>query len=502
MSMPSIPTDSDSATPPRRVRDLPTPPGWPLLGQLPRFDPPRAHLHFEAWARELGTPYRLQLGPGMQFVVWDDFALLQQVNRERPHGYTRARPLQPTFAEMGINGLFSIEGEAWHPQRRLIMQALNATHFRGWFATMADITCRLYRRWSRAAEHGEVLEMTDELKRYTVDVTCALAFGEDPNTLETESNRIQQQLEVIFPMVMKRSLLPLRYWNWLKLPEDRRLDRALAEVHAYARARIANARARLREADGEAPRNALEALLMNQQEQGLSEQDIVANVITLLLAGEDTTSNSLAWTMLYLAANRPLQQRMHERALAKLGDSEVCPSHECLHGLDDFEPLALEALRLRPVVPFVSFTAIRDTVLDGVALPAGTMMFFLNRPAMLDPANFDHPERYDPARWRRERDAPGSVHESRAFVQFGAGPRVCPGRHLATLEMRLVLSMLLRHFEVELACDPASIEEVSAFTMMPSRMPVRLHRRKGRSAAADEAAAEHREPASAEAGTA
>ncbi len=82
------------------------------------------------------------------------------------------------------------------------------------------------------------------------------------------------------------------------------------------------------------------------------------------------------------------------------------------------------------------------------------------------------PQRYDPERWRHE-----GRHDMRAFLQFGAGPRVCPGRHLATVEMRLVLSMLLAHFEVELAIDPSRIEEVNAFTMMPSTMPVRLHPR-------------------------
>lgn len=461
----------------RRIQDLPTPRGLPLLGQMLQFDPLRAHLHFEAWARELGTPYRLQLGPGMQFIIWNDHNLLQQVSRERPHAYTRGSTLQPTFEEMGINGLFSVEGQAWHAQRRLIMQALNATHFRGWFDTLADITGRLHRRWLRAAQSGSVLEMTDELKRYTVDVTSALAFGENPNTLESEGNRIQDQLEVIFPMVMKRAVSPVRYWRWLRLPQDRRLDRALTEVHAYARQRIDSARARLHEADPGAPRHALEALLLRQQEQGLSEADIVANVITLLLAGEDTTAHSLAWTLMYLAADRPLQARMHARACEQLGESAVCPSHEALQTLDDFEPLALEAIRLRPVVAFNSFTTLQHTVLDNVALPTGSKLFFLKRPAMLDPAHFDRPEQYDPQRWRRDRHAPGAVHEARAFVQFGAGARVCPGRHLATVEMRLVLSMLLRHFEVELACDPSGIDEVNAFTMMPSRMPVRLHLR-------------------------
>lgn len=205
----------------------------------------RAHLQFEAWARELGTPYRFNLGPKLHFIVLDDFALFQQASRDRPDGYTRGATLQPTFEEMGINGLFSIEGKAWHAQRRLIMQALNATHYRGWFHTLQEITSRLHRRWARMAQRAEVIDMTDDLRRYTVDVTSALAFGANPNTLEVEGDRIQQQLEVIFPAIMRRAFAPVRYWKWFRLAQDRRLDRALADVRAYAYERIAASRARL-----------------------------------------------------------------------------------------------------------------------------------------------------------------------------------------------------------------------------------------------------------------
>lgn len=468
----------------RRLRDLPSPPRWPWLGQLPLLRPLRAHLQFEAWARELGTPYRLDLGPSLRASVWDDFNLLQQLSRERPHEYTRGLTLQPVFAEMGLNGLFSVEGEAWHAQRRLIMQALSSTHVRGWFGILHDITARFLRVCERAADLGEVVEMSGLLKRYTVDVTSALAFGENPNTLECADDPIQRELEVIFPMIQRRALSPLAYWRWMKLPADRRLDRALRRVHAYARERIVGARTRLAQdpPPAEAPRNALEAMLLRQQELRLSEADIVANVVTLLLAGEDTTAHSLAWTMLYLCADPDLQTRMAARAQAALGAAKICPDADVLHGLDDFEPLALEAMRLRPVVPFNSFTTTRDAVIGGVQVPARTVLFFLKRPAMLDPANFEKPGHYDPERWRRDhrRDADNAaVHESRAFVQFGAGPRVCPGRHLATVEMRLVLSTLLRHFKLELAVDPAAIQEVNSFTMMPSQMPLRLQRRQG-----------------------
>jgi cytochrome P450 len=78
---------------------------------------------------------------------------------------------------------------------------------------------------------------------------------------------------------------------------------------------------------------------------------------------------------------------------------------------------------------------------------------------------------------RGEQDADEKAHDVRAYLQFGAGPRVCPGRHLATVEMRLALSMLMKSFTIELAIDPAKIREVQAFTMVPDTMPVRLRPR-------------------------
>ena len=101
--------------------------------------------------------------------------------------------------------------------------------------------------------------MTNDLKRYAVDITGALAFGEDPNTLERGSGVIQEHLEQIFPMLMARVNAPFPYWRYLRLPSDRRLDRSLVAVHAYVDGTISTARARMRDEPADAPRNLLEA---------------------------------------------------------------------------------------------------------------------------------------------------------------------------------------------------------------------------------------------------
>ncbi len=460
--------------PVRRLADLPSPWGLPLIGHALQIDPERMHLILEGWCRDLGPSFTIRLGPRRVFVSADP-ELLHTALRERPERYRRFAPIEAVIAEMGGNGVFSAEGEAWRPQRKLIMRALASTQFRTYFPVMQAITERLRRHWQRAADRGATVDITQDLVRYTVDVTTALSFGEDPNTIDAEGDVIQAHLARIFPMLMARTSASFPLWRYLKLPKDRALDRSLAAVHRHIAGLIERKRVRMHDDPSGTARDLLEAMLMAAAEpgSGITDEVISANVMTLLLAGEDTTAHTLAWTFHFLCADAGVQARLQAEALAKLGDARVCRAYDDVKELELFEASAHEATRLKPIVPLFFLEPLADVVLGDVALPAGTPLFFLLRPAMQADRHFGRPAEFLPDRWLAGHQAV-QPHDPRAYAQFGAGPRVCPGRHLAGVELRLVLSMLARNFSVELAADPASIREVMAFTMTPSRMPVRL----------------------------
>lgn len=459
--------------PTRQLADLPSPRGVPLLGHLLDADPTRLHLTLERFAAEVGSPYVFRLGP-QRIYVSTSAEQLQTVLRERPERYRRLKKMADCIDELGSAGVFSVEGAAWRPQRRLVMEALNATHFRSFLPTIHRITERLLRSWQRAAADGHAVEMTRDLIRFTVDVTTALAFGEDPNTIESGGDVIQDHLAEVFPRLMARINSPVSYWRYVKLPVDRRLDRALAAVWSHIDRLIASTHLRMAAQPDAPPSNVLEALLKAAADPAsrIDDTDVRANVLTLLLAGEDTTAHTLAWTTYFLAQSSTWQDRLHDATRAAAGDAALPITIEQVRALDLLEAAANEATRLKPIVPLILLEPTEDVVLDGVALPAGTPMFYLLRPAMLDEQHFGDPHSYRPERWLHGQ-APGA-HDPRAYVQFGAGPRVCPGRHLAGVEIRLVLAALTRHFRFELATDPASIREVMAFTMTPNLMPVRL----------------------------
>jgi cytochrome P450 len=129
---------------------------------------------------------------------------------------------------------------------------------------------------------------------------------------------------------------------------------------------------------------------------------------------------------------------------------------------------------MRPVSVLHFLEANEVTELAGIQIPKGTPVFLLTRPATLDDNNYQNAKDFKPERWVDRRENACTAHSTRAFMQFGAGPRFCPGRYLATLEMKMVLATLARNFSYEHAEDPSVTKEVFAFTMMPSRLRLRL----------------------------
>ncbi len=459
----------------RRLEDLPAPSALPLLGNLLQLSPKRLHVQLEEWGRALGASYTFKIGPKRIFVTSDvDIALAAL--RDRPGRFRRLSTIEPVAAEMGINGVFSVEGEAWRPQRDLVMRALAPHQLESFFPTLQLITDRLRRRWQQSADAGADTDALQDLTRFTVDTTATLVFGQDVNTLESDEDAIQRHIGVIFPMVSYRVNALLPYWRYFKLPRDYQLDRSLTAVRAFAEEMIGHARERMRGSRGESPKNLLEAMLALRDEpgSGFSDDDVYANIITLLLAGEDTTAYSLAWAMHSLAGDPELQARLHGAAREALGESRVPMTFADTAKLGLFEGAAFEAMRMRPVAPLNFLEANETTELSGIEIPKGTPVFLLTRPATLDDNNYRDAKDFKPERWVGRREGNRDGHSARAFLQFGAGPRFCPGRYLATLEMKMVLATLSRNFSIEHAEDPDITQEVFAFSMMPSRLRLRL----------------------------
>jgi len=461
----------------KAVTDLPRPRGLPLVGNLLQLEPSRFHLQLEQWAAELGPLFRFMGGP-KSFLVLSDKEAIQRILKERPEGFTRLRRHEPVAVELGLNGVFSAEGERWRRHRRVWISSLNVHQLRGFHEQLAELTERLLRRWQRAAAAGTVLDPLAELMRYTVDVTMRFALGHAANTLEHEGEDvIQRHLNCIFPALGRRIAAPFPYWQWVRLPADRALDRALVALREEVEPLIAAARQRIADdpTRRESPGCFLEALLVAQAKEpgSLSDDDVFANAITVLLGGEDTTATTLAWLMHRCTERPEVYAALRAEADAQMGSAAV-PRAEALPAyLPHTDSAINETLRLHPVAPLLAHTAIRDTEVLGVQVPRGTDVFLLTR-AAAGAAPTSVPTPRFMASLGEAETTNGAGPGRAPSLPFGFGPRLCPGRNLALAEMRTVVLMLAKHFELEAVPGARPVRELFSFTLVPQHLKLRL----------------------------
>ena len=465
---------SELAAAMRTLADCPGPHGLPLLGNLHQLDVTRLSAVLEAWADRYGPLYRIRLG-GRDALVVADVDAIHTMLRQRPDGYRRLHTIESVLAELGVTGAFSAEGEDWRRLRRLAMQSLHADYLRRYFDTVARVTARLHERWTRAAATAANVDVQQDMMRYTVDVIAGLSLGYDLNTLQDDTDPLQARLREFFPMVNRRVNAAFPYWRYVKLPADRRLDQARAEIDETVRDIIRAARLR-RAADDRPPADMLEAMLAPQNTASLefTDDEIAGNVITMLLAGQETTASTMSWIVHCLIEHPEVQARMREEANTVSG-AVLVADFNATGKLPYIEAVINETMRVRPIAPVLFLEPNDDTVMAGVQVPpgySGVRLVHVPRPA----GQPFRPRRVPrPNRWLRDGAAPRSRrHDTRAFLPFGAGPRYCPGRNLAMLEATMVAAMLVRNFEITRPPSAPAVGDRFAFTYQPVGLTARL----------------------------
>jgi cytochrome P450/nitrite reductase/ring-hydroxylating ferredoxin subunit len=464
----------------RSVADLPERRGLPFLGSMFELDPTRLHTTLERWADTYGRMYTFRIGTKLVVAIADP-TLIHEALRRRPETYRRLSSIATVLTDMGVNGVFGAEGRDWYRQRRIATQALGAEHLRRFFPTLTKVTERLKARWERAAVAGQPVDVQKDLMRYTVDVTTNLAFGHDINTLETGGDVLQQHLEHVLPMVNRRVNAVFPYWRFFRLPADRALDKALAAIrHAVANL-IAQSRARLATDPSRAanPTNFLEAMLAARNDDGgtFTEEEIIGNALTMLVAGEDTTANTMAWMMHFMTEHPAVQDCMRMEADDVLSPASMLQHFQDHERLTYLEAAAFETMRLKSVAPMLFLETNVDVELGGVEIPAGTALFLLTRHCGLQESAFAGAAQFNPERWRTVPDVRQGVHDPTAFLPFGAGPRFCPGSRLAMLEIKAAMSMVSRNFSVVRVDRGRQVDEHFAFTLMPTNLFVHFRAR-------------------------
>ena len=480
---PSVPGSFPDATTLRSLDDLPGPRGLPLLGNALDLKPKELHRLVDGWADQFGPLFVVRVAT-QRILTVADVETIHQLLRDRPERFRRWRKIEGIATDIKADGLFTAESEKWRRQRKFVMYALNAGHVREFIPRLEQVAGRLRRRWWRAALAGTPFDAHADLMRFTVDVTSGLAFGKDLNSLEDQVDPIQNHLDKIFPAVARRLTSLFPYWRYVQLPADREVADAVKEIGKIIEGLIVETRARLAATPAlrAKPSNLLEALVAAQEkdDDGPSDDEISANVMTLLLAGEDTTANTLSYMIHFLMEYPHVQAAVQEEVDRVFGMAEQAWQDPATPDrLRYIEAFANEAMRCKPVGGHVLFLEPNEDVqIQDVFVPKGTPILALNGYVGTQEANFAEAKEFRPERWLDAAEENAQTHNTKAFMPFGAGPRYCPGRQLAMLQIKMVTAMLCRDFDVTRPKDAQPLQDIYNFAVSPINVYATLRPRR------------------------
>lgn len=411
------------ATQSARTRISGGPTGSWLLGSLREF---RAGMlpFFERCRREYGTIATFRLGH-RRIHLLSEPALIESVlvheNRAFQKHYA-VKLLQPVLG----NGLLLSEGSFWLKQRRLVQPAFArrfTDHFQKVIIRHGEELCRA---WKIDPDRDVHRDMTD----LTVTIAAEALLGVD---VPTELSTIRESLEVIHHDFEHRFQAAIPVPAWVPTPANVKLRRAIRDLH-----RVVDDIITRRAVDCEERNDALSLLLRARDEQGrpMPHRILRDEVLTLLLAGHDTTANALTWAIISLARHPELAGHL-------AADSTP---HSARHVL-------LESMRLYPPVYVFGRECQQDCHIDGFPVHCKETVLLCQWLVHRDEQWFESPLEFRPDRWSDglERRLPPYT-----YFPFGGGPRVCIGKELALLEGTLLLNLLVEKFclELEPDCDP------------------------------------------------
>ena len=399
-----------------------TPPGPPmraLPGIYAKLVRDRLDLMTSATAT-YGDAVRVVMGPKVLYIFnHPDHA--KHVLADNSAGYHKGMGLAQARRVLG-DGLLTSEGELWREQRAAIQPLFGNRRIAGQAGVVAQQAAELVDRL-KACQGGPPVDLARELTAFTLGVFGRTLLDADLSTFTTIGHAFEAvQDQAMFEMV-SLSLLPL----WLPLRRHQRFKAARRQLGQIADSLAAG-------------RPAIDGLAAGQNP---SRQRLREELITLLLAGHETTASTLSWALYLISAHPEVAERLRAEAIEVLGNR--LPSYEDLPALTYTTRVISETMRLYPPVWALTRQAQADDRVGGYHVPAGADVLICPYTLHRHPAFWAEPSRFDPDRFTEARSAGRPRY---AYIPFGAGPRFCVGNNLGLLEATFVLTLLARELRL------------------------------------------------------
>lgn len=362
-----------------------------------------------------------------------------------------------TLRHMTGEGLFTADGELWQTQRRMMQPHFTVAAVRTYGQAMQ---AAIEESCARLAEQGRegASDMSFELMRFTMDVICRTMFSVGAGG---EAKGLSEAITEAMHWTGARGTRLVQLPPRVPTPENVRFKRALVEIDRFLLGMIER-----RRASGELGQRGdlLDVLLQASDEEtgrGMSVQQLRDEMVTVFLAGHETTAINLSWTWLLLSQHRDVAARLARELATTLGDR--APTFADVPQLAYTNQVIAESLRLYPPAWSMGREAREELELGGYRIERGGQVWFCPWSIHRDSRWFDTPDAFRPDRWAG--DFAKTLHRY-AYFPFGGGARLCIGQAFANMEAALILSTLANEFDVEVL-SPGTIVGDPSVTLRP-----------------------------------
>lgn len=430
------------AGPPGDFLMPPGPEGSLLTGNL--LDYTRDHLGFLTWcAREYGDVTRLRF-VNVPVYLLNHPDHIEYVLVRNNRNFIKSRGERVSLGFLG-QGLLTSEGSFWRRQRRLAQPAFHRERVAAYGEVMVESAERMVATW----RDGEARDVHRYMMRLTLEIVAKTLFGVPLQPAEFEE--IGGALAVIVERFTGRGGVFFQIPERIPTPGNLRFKRALATldalIYGIIQGRRVNGEANGEEADDRG--DLLSMLLAARDEEtgeGMGDKQLRDEVMTIFLAGHETTANALSWTWRLLARHPDIENRLHDELEEVLAGR--LPAIGDLSRLKYTDAILKESLRLYPPAWAFGREAVENCEIGGYHVPAGTQLLMSQWVMHRDPRYYEDPLEFRPERWL---DGSTNMLPKYAYFPFGGGPRLCIGQSFAKMEAILLLTTIARGFRLRTA---------------------------------------------------
>jgi cytochrome P450 len=446
---------------PPKLNLPPGPKGYPLFGNV--FEPRGDSIgYLTRCAREFGDIVFFRfLGVSACFVNRPDY--IESVLVTQSNNFVKSKDYRAMRRVLG-NGLLLSEGEFWRRQRKLIQPAFHQARI----AAYADIMTRYTERMLSSWNDGQTLDIHEAMMHLTLGIVAKTLFDAD---VSREAEDVDAALTILMGKFLRQAGLALLLPVWVPLPTSHLLKRAVGRLDTVIYRIIEQ-----RRASGQMSGDLLSVFLQVQDEQGvgMTDRQLHDEIMTLFLAGHETTANVLSWTWLLLGQNPEVEEKLTEELARVLGGR--VPSPADLPQLVYTDMVLRESMRLYPPVWVIGRRALAPFRLGEYELPADTNVLISQLILHKDARYFPEPIKFDPDRWTPNNPRVVSLPRF-AYFPFGGGPRVCIGAGFAMMEAVLLLATIAQRFRIQIS-PGQTVRMQPTVTLRPRNgIPATLKRR-------------------------